>query len=450
VSAIGSWFSRVRAAFDQDGTLRRVIKNTGWLSGSTGIVMGLAVLQGALTGRLLGVTLWGVLGVALSFASVVSKLLSFRMQEFVVQWVTQLQDDSTRAATAFRLAILADVATATLAFLIVELLAWWGAAAFAKSWGYAWVFQIIGLTALFRAGRESFEGMLHVNRDFHINGVILVIGQAAAVVGVVVVWFAGWGLLGVTVAIVAAQALQAILLWGAGLRAARIVLRPGWATSHMAKMGDARREMLSFAGWTNVSGTLSILMNEGDLLVIGLLVGPTQAAFYKLAQSIARIAPTPVTLLAKAAYPEFSETAGRQGWEDFRRLMRRGSKAAAVWMITMSVALVVASPFAIALLYGKPFLPAVPAVAILLVGFCVDGSLFWTRSALLALGEPGYLTRVNLWMTVAQFGLAFLLVPYGGYLTMATVTTSAIIGMNVLGARRTFKVLRLREAVAHG
>jgi O-antigen/teichoic acid export membrane protein len=154
--------------------------------------------------------------------------------------------------------------------------------------------------------------------------------------------------------------------------------------------------------------------------------------------------------LIDAAYPEFSAAVATRSWDKFRALMRRGSKVAALWVLPVSVGLVVLSRPAIATLYGPSFLPAAPALAILLVGVSADGVLFWNRVTLLAMGEPGYPTAVNLWTTAAKYALAFLLVPVGGYLALAAVQSLAVVSMNAVTARRTLVRLRVKESMSDG
>ena len=106
MNPIRSRFEGARRTLREDSTLQAVLKHTGWLTGSSGGIFILAALQGVLTGRLLGVEVWGMLGVAISFSMVTSRLLSFRMHEFVTKWVTEFLGDGTpRAATVFKLAL---------------------------------------------------------------------------------------------------------------------------------------------------------------------------------------------------------------------------------------------------------------------------------------------------------------------------------------------------------
>ncbi len=239
VTPIRSRLATVRRALREDATLQTILKNASWLTGSSGIVLGLGLIQGVLTARLLGAALWGVLSLAFSFAAIVGKLLSFRMNQFVVKWVPQLgRSDPAGAATAFKLAMIADVGSSLVAFAIVEMLSGWAAYAFAKNPDFVVLFRFAALTALFGAGRESLLGMLQVNRDFHVLSTVQVVTKLASLCGIAVVYFTGRGLPAVVAVLIGAEALSAVLMWVFGLRAARTVLHVRWVTAPLAALGE--------------------------------------------------------------------------------------------------------------------------------------------------------------------------------------------------------------------
>jgi O-antigen/teichoic acid export membrane protein len=97
----------------------------------------------------------------------------------------------------------------------------------------------------------------------------------------------------------------------------------------------------------------------------------------------------------------------------------------------------------ILLLYKKSeFLPAFPALLIMLVGFLVANTFYWARPALLALGLPGYATRVNVLVTVIKIAGVLVLLPRIGYLGSAIMLAlSYILGisLSVLRARSEIK-----------
>lgn len=447
VISLPAIWRRSRAALVEDTVLRAMVKNVGWLSGSNVLVILLSMVQGVLTARLLGPSGYGVLAVGISFVAVVTKLLSFRMNEFVVRWVIQLrQSDRLQACSAFRLGVAGEVGALLLAFVVVESMAGWASVTFAKDPAFAGTLRILGLLAVLQFGRESALGMLNVDRAFKPMSLVYIVGQAVSLVGVGLVFLVGGGVNGVVIAVLAGEASRTTLVWALGVRAAGRVLGPGWMFGQFVRFGGLGREMFRFAVLTNVGGSLSVVSKEGDLLVLGLLSSPVGVAYYKLAQSIAQLAMLPVMPIATVAFPDFVAAVAQRSWATLRQHMRQGSKLAAAWLVPISIALAVAAPTAIGILYGSDFVPAAPALIVLLVGLVVDGVLFWTRGVLLALGCPGYLTKLNLAVVAVKLATAFIFVPIAGYLAMAAVQSIVLIGGNSLAVRQTMRELRMRQA----
>ena len=105
--------------------IRRVVKNSGYLVSATVFTAAIGMVQSILAARLLGVAAFGVLGVITVFATVLNKLVSFRMSELVVKYVGQFTEtgDQPRAVATFKAAALAELGASTLAFALIWVLA---------------------------------------------------------------------------------------------------------------------------------------------------------------------------------------------------------------------------------------------------------------------------------------------------------------------------------------
>ena len=75
------------------------------------------------------------------------------------------------------------------------------------------------------------------------------------------------------------------------------------------------------------------------------------------------------------------------------------------------------------LFYGVEYLPALPAVLVLIVGLGFSNVFFWNRPLLLSLGLPEVPFRMSLLFGAAKIGLAFLLVPRFGFVMEAALLT---------------------------
>jgi O-antigen/teichoic acid export membrane protein len=70
-------------------------------------------------------------------------------------------------------------------------------------------------------------------------------------------------------------------------------------------------------------------------------------------------------------------------------------------------------------IYRSEFIPAFPALLILLVGFGLTNILYWNRSLLLAMGQADYPLKVVFCAMLVKVALTFVLVPRLGYLMEA-------------------------------
>jgi O-antigen/teichoic acid export membrane protein len=85
--------ARLRRVFQrwlESELIRRVLKNSGYLFSSTGLVSAIGMLQGILAARLLGVAGFGILGTITMFTNVINEFTSFRMGELVIKYVGYL------------------------------------------------------------------------------------------------------------------------------------------------------------------------------------------------------------------------------------------------------------------------------------------------------------------------------------------------------------------------
>ena len=109
----------------EDSLLRRVVKNSSYLFSSSTIGMALAMVQSVLAARLLGVAAFGLLGMVMSFATSINRLLSFRIGELVVKYGGEYlaQDRKDRAAATLKAAALTEIATSASAYLLLYIFA---------------------------------------------------------------------------------------------------------------------------------------------------------------------------------------------------------------------------------------------------------------------------------------------------------------------------------------
>ena len=427
--------------------IRRVLKNAAYLFSASGISVVLGFFQNLLVTNLLGVALFGILGGVVKFTSVLNKLGSFRMNELVVRYVGDSleQGDERRAAAVFKFAALVEAGSSLFSFGLIMLLAPVGARFLAKDIAFSQVFALYGLIVVGNLFFESASGLLQILDRFRLIAVMQVIQTVITLLLIAWAYLAGGGLTAVVLAYMAGKLINGVgVALLAGLEAGR-QLGPGWLKVPIASLRGEFRALLKFAFSTNISATINLVNKDSEELWVLLLRNPTEAGWYKQAIALANLVLIPISPLPQATYPELAREVARKAWDNVRYVLRQGSRLAALYSGVAALVLVVFGRWLIARLYTPAFLPAYPALLILLVGLLIANTFYWNRTALLSLNLPAYPTKVNASAAVAKIALGLLLVPRYGYLVSAALLAGYYLFSISLNARKTYREIGLRE-----
>ena len=431
--------------------MRRIFKNSGYLFSATGIAAGISMLQSILVGRLLGVAGLGLLGTITVFISVVNKFVSFRMTELVIKYVGHYTEtgDQRRAAVVFKSAALAEMAASIAAFLLICLLAPLAATYLAKDASLAYLFVLYGLIVLANLISESSTGLLQVFDRYRRIASLNVVQSILTLAIIFWVYVTNGNIVQIVVAYLIGKTVGALILTIAALTEAGRHWGPGWWKTPFSLLRPQARELTHFAVSTNLSASLNLINKDGELLWVSLFRGPVEAGFYRTAMSIVNLVQMPVSPLPDATYPEINREAAHKNWKNMRHVLRQGMLIAGGFTLAVAVFLAAFGRQVILLLYKNPgFLPAYPALMIMLVGFMVANTFYWNRIALLTLGRPDFPTKVNLVLAVIKIIGILLLVPKFGYLASAALFAGYYICSTSLAAWKTYQILAEREITA--
>ncbi len=428
--------------------LRRILKNSAYLFSATGVTAALGMVQGILAARLLGVTQFGMLGVITMFTTVVNKLASFRMNELVVKYVAQrtAEEDPRGAATIFKAALLVEGGTSLAAFALLMLLAPFGAQYFAHDPATLPWFRLYGgAIVLANLVFESAIGLLQIANRFR-RIAFIQIGQSLLTLALIAaVYLRHGGLLEVVLAYLAGKALGSLGVSAAGLWEARLRWGRNWFRLPLSGLRSQWRELARFAISTNLSGTLSLINKDSELLWVSLLRSPTEAGYYKLALALANLVQMPVSPLPRATYPELSREVARGNWHNVRYVLRQGSRLAFAYTAAAALGLAALGRPLIARLYTPAYLPAYPALLILLGGFLAANTFYWNRVALLSLGRADLPAKINFGLALCKVAGVLFLVPVWGYLANAGLLAAFYLVSVTLAVGLFYRELRRRE-----
>lgn len=412
----------------QDRLLQGVIKNTGYLFSSSTVSMVLGMLQSIFAARLLGVELLGVLGTITSFASTINRLLSFRMSELVVKYLGRdlTEERRERAKGVVALAALTEASASVIAFGVLYWLAPLAAEFLAKDASFTPLFRIYGVSILAGLVVETATGILQIDNRFRAQAVINVAQSVLTAAMILAAFVLKGGLFWVMLAYLVGKVILGIGPVGLALGSLRRLFGPDWwriSAEHMPKL----KEVMHFAVSTNLSATINLLVRDSELLWISYFLSPLEAGYYKIAMAVVNLVVMPITPFISTTYPEISRSVAAKQWQRLRHLLRRVTLFSGAWTLATTLGLLVLGRWVIGLMYGVEYIPAYPALMVLLVGYGLANVFFWNRPLLLALGLPGFPVAAMLAGGLVKVGLAFPLVPRYGYVCEALLLTSFFI-----------------------
>jgi O-antigen/teichoic acid export membrane protein len=431
-----------------DEILGGVIRNTGYLFSSNTITLGLNTLQTLIATFLLGPTFFGILGMVTSFASSVNRLLSFRMGELVIKHAGgQLAlGRKDKAAAIIKAAGLVEAGTSLVAFLILVLTASWAATTIIKVPEAAPWIVIFGLSILADIVFETSTAVLQLGNHFKYQAILnLAQSIIVTVLLAVAILFQGT-IYFVLIAYLLGKVVQGLGTTILAFRWVKPLLGNNWLHQPFSLI-ENRRELGHFAFSTNLSGSINMVIRDSEILWVGYFLNPTAAGYYKLALALMNLTAIPISQIISTTFPQISKSTARHDWSTLKRLLRRTSAIAAVWIAFCVVGMVLIGPIFFYNYKGGAFLPTLPGMFILLPGFAAQGIFFWNRPLLLSLGKPNFPLTVNAVLGAVKIGLMFLLVPTYGYLVQAGLLSGYFLFAAVIIVWEGLKEIRRQQSL---
>jgi O-antigen/teichoic acid export membrane protein len=432
----------------QDRLLGKVIRNSGYLVSSNTISMGLGSLQGLLAAAMLGAESYGVLGIIISFASNVNRLLSFRMNELVVKYGGQYlaEQRKDRAAAVVKIAGMSEAVTSVVAYAILILLARWGAATIVKDPGTAVWIIIYGMALLANLVTETSTAVLQIGGHFRTQAV-LNLAQNILTFGWILIAF----LLKGSLTDVILAYLSGKFLFGMGIAAAAIYWsRPmfgeKWWRAKLNSLPDFRK-MVGFAISTNLSGTANMVFRDSEILWIGFFLSSLEAGYYKFALAIMNVVILPILPFIQTTFPEITRTVTLRLWKPLRSLLQRTSLIALAWTVITGLGIFVLGPWFLRIFKSGDYLPAFGVILILFAGYSFANIFYWNRPLMLAFGRPNFPLTISVIFGLLKTGLMILLVRQFGMMMQAGLLSGYfIVSIAIIMLTGLFQIQRSQSA----
>ncbi|MEO7601851.1 MAG: lipopolysaccharide biosynthesis protein [Sphingomicrobium sp.] len=423
----------------RDQHFRSLLKNSSYLGMSRGVAAVCSLATLAFAGRGLGVMLFGMLILIISYARAASGIAKFQSWQLIVRYggqgLASGNPEQFKSSTGFAAAL--DILSGLLGMLAAVLLLpligpfvgierqyWWLAMAYCALLPTMGAASPSGvLRTLDRFDLISWGGTLTPISRAILTGIAFATGQDIAVF--VGIWF---------VTDLAGDLFLWLLAWRE-LR--RHDLHAGIRPTLKA---DTLPGAWRFAIQINLTVGVQTIWGPIARLAVGGLLGPAGAALFRIASSLADSAQKPADLLAKAFYPEIvrMDLASKTPW----KLMLRGAALGSALGIIAIIVLLVGGKPLISLIFGKDFLGAYEPLVVLMAVPLIAILSFPLVPMLYALGRAGdplkarILASILFFTTLAPLSWRYGVVGAAAAFVIATAANAAIMAIQLSGDYR--------------
>jgi len=423
----------------KDRHFRSLIKNSGYLALSRGVAAVCGVATLAFAARGLGLLLFGMLILITSYTRAASGLAKFQSWQLIVRYGGQGlaagDPEQFKSSTGFAAAldVLSGLVGMICAVALLPLIATW----VGIDRQYWWL-AMLYCTLLPTMGAASPNGVLRTLDRFDLiswSSTLTPISRAllafiafladAPLAAYVAIWF---------VTDLAGDMYQWYLAWRElrrhGLHAG---IRP---TLKPTDLPGAWR----FAIQINLAVGVQTIWGPIARLAVGGLLGPTGAALFRVASSLADGAQKPADLLGKAFYPEIvrMDLKSKKPW---KLMLRSAAVATGVAVIGVLILVIGGKPL-IELIFGKAFLGAYAPLMVLMLVPVLGVLSFPLAPMLYALGKAGAPLNARIiasgvfFVSLAPLCLQFGVVGAAISFVLATATNVGVMVIQLAGQYR--------------
>jgi len=423
-----SKFKEIIASVKQDKMLNRVLQNSSYLFSSNTLSSGLTTIQGILAAIILGPKEYGILGLIITFASNVNRLLSFRMGELVIKFGGGYLEsgEKNKAAAVIKLAGCTEIVSSIIAYLLLLLTAPLASKYILKNPDLSKWIMIYGVALLANFVTETSTAILQLANKYKTIAAYNLAQNFVTAIWIIVLFIVNGNLFEVLVAYLVGKFIFGFGIFLSGITQLKRLVGDQWRLQSVIEI-ENKREIAKFAFSTNLSGTINLLIRDSEVLWFGYFWSSEIVGYYKFGLAILNPIMMPINTLITTTYPEINRLISQKLWNPLRNLIKKTTLISLLWTGTCTLGLVLLGDWLLSFIKDGKYLPALPITLILLIGYGCANILFWNRNLLLAFNQPNTPLKIMGIFGVIKIIVMLVTVPKFGYLYQAGLLSAYFI-----------------------
>ncbi len=430
---------------DGAGNVRRVTSAVFWNFFGKTFLLGVRFAESVILVRLLGREEYGLYGSLINLEAIAVLVISLGLEStagrFIPQFLSEGDTGKVRSLLRmiFRLRALLLIPAGALLIL--------GGGTISSTFFHGLlpgglldaVFVLVVIVSFHSIFRTFLDTLFHVRYISVVDAVT----QGCYLALTVLLLSSGYGLGGVFVALILAQASAALLLWSRFGRALRELPPAGGG-----KSGVLRERVIGY-GWSlYLFGILLYVLGKGlDVLLLGTLLGDlVQVAWYMMAFNLAYYSLSVMDIAVSANFIVSliveASTAGNRGL--LRKIFTGLFEFIYVYALPVAAGGLLLAPAIVRLVYGAENEGAALLMVVFIAAMTIGKLSSITSYFLVVLDREKTLVRARLLFGGANLALALYLIPRYGALGAVAATSAVTVGITIFEAVLIGKILAPR------
>jgi len=416
-----------------DDQTKILLRNTSWILGSNVIKTVLVFIKSIVIARGLGVEFYGIYALIVAFVITVQDFFNLNIGNAFIKFGAEFkaEERKDKVVALMKACVYATMVTASLSVILIAFLINFSYDSFVDQPGLEWYILLYAVADVATFFDPMGRSILRLYYKFKMNSIVqtaTAIIEFTLVTAAIFLW--PTNLEAFFTAVIIAKLINTVINNGIGVWELREEIFP-FINSKVSLIRDRFKEIGGYVIGNSLSKSLRTLMNQGDVLILGALMGPSNVAFYAVAKRMANMIGVISDPFTMSAFPQFSVLLAEKKSKEIKMMLIKITKAATLPAIVFVIASLIFSELVIELAFGKDYLPAANPFKILIIGSVLSSLFFWNQSIMQSFGLIALRFYVYL-ITILFGGLIsyYLLVPQSGTVGMAwglVITKSIII-----------------------
>lgn len=424
---------------------RVLLRNSSWVFGENLVRTMLNFLRAIMVARILGAELYGTYAVVVAFCMTVQEIFNLNLGTTVIKFGAEFRSENRldRLTALVSGAVGVTLITATVSVLTIGALISVSYATFIKQPGLGVL--VIAYSVAWSTNYFDYisSSMLMLFDRFRLNSLIRMVMNLVEFVFIVVallvfkrnlpLFFA---------AVIAARLLNSAIINLASYNEFREEIPRTDAKVRIRSMGSRWRDIRNFTIQNSLGRTVFNVINQGDVLLVGVLTSASQAGYYaiakKLAFSILRLSDP----LSRAIFPQFSRLIAERRLSEIRVMITRFLRIGTLPSVLLLGGVFTFRVSIIDLLFGSQYVPAADSFFALMVVAVIMALCFWNRPMIQSTGRVGLRLVVYIIALLVEVLVALLLYPGLEALGIAISVLAAFLIINISFAVVNFNYLK--------